>query len=254
MPESAAQIVVSRGVCPAAVDRPCRAGDTFSATEVIPILNRQLRKNNSATPKEKNMTDRRTFLITGIAVLGAGLAGCAGSGAERGWITLFDVSSVYNLDGWTQIGERNWSLVEGTIQGKNDKNGFLVSKDSYTDFEIRAEFWADADANSGIFIRCQDRNKVGADNAYEVNIWDKRPDPNYGTGAIVNVARVAQPAPTVANRWNTYEISARGGRIVVVLNGKQTVDAHDDKFRSGPVALQSFGGTIRFRKVEIRNM
>ena len=51
-----------------------------------------------------------------------------------------------------------------------------MSKDVYTDFEIRAEFWADETANSGIFIRCQDRNKVGSDNAYEVNIFDKRPD------------------------------------------------------------------------------
>ena len=200
------------------------------------------------------MSDRRAFLTTGIAILGAGLAGCAGSGAERGWITLLDGSRSINLDGWTQIGERNWSLVDGAVQGTNDKGGFLVSKDSYTDFEIRAEFWADENANSGIFLRCQDRNKVGADNAYEVNIFDKRPDPSYGTGAIVNVARVAQPAPRAANRWNTYEISARGGRIVVVLNGKQTVDAHDGKYRSGPIALQSAGGTIRFRKVEIRIM
>ena len=200
------------------------------------------------------MTDRRAFLTTGIAILGAGLAACAGSGAERGWITLLDGGSMSNLDGWTQIGERNWSLVEGTVQGTNDKGGFLVSKDAYTDFEIRAEFWANENANSGIFLRCQDRNKVGADNAYEVNIFDTRPDPSYGTGAIVNVARVAQPAPRAANRWNTYEISARGGRIVVVLNGKQTVDAHDSKYRSGPIALQSAGGTIRFRKVEIRIM
>ena len=200
------------------------------------------------------MTDRRAFLTTGIAVLGASLVGCAGIGSERDWITLLDGSRTSSLDGWTQIGERNWSLVEGTVQGTNDKGGFLVSKDAYTDFEIRAEFWADENANSGIFLRCQDRNKVGADNAYEVNIFDKRPDPSYGTGAIVNVARVAQPAPRAANRWNTYEISARGGRIVVVLNGKQTVDAHDSKYRSGPIALQSAGGTIRFRKVEIRIM
>lgn len=200
------------------------------------------------------MTDRRAFLSTGIAILGAGLAGCAGSGAGRGWITLLDGSSINSLDGWAQIGERNWSLVDGTVQGTNDKGGFLVSKDSYTDFEIRATFWADENANSGIFLRCQDRNKVGADNAYEVNIFDRRPDPSYGTGAIVNVAKVAQPGPRAANRWNTYEISARGGRMVVVLNGMQTVDAHDGKFRSGPIALQSAGGTIRFRTVEIRNM
>lgn len=200
------------------------------------------------------MTDRRTFLATGIAVLGAGLAGCAGSGAYRGWVTLLDGSRMSNYDGWAPIGQGNWIFVDGTLQGKNGKAGFLVSKDSYTDFEIRAEFWADDDANSGIFLRCQDRNKVGADNAYEVNIFDKRLNPSYGTGAIVNVAKVAQPGPKAANRWNTYEITARGDRLVVVLNGRQTVDVRDGKHRSGPIALKSFAGTIRFRKVQIRTL
>jgi hypothetical protein len=199
------------------------------------------------------MTDRRTFLATGIAVLGAGLAGCAGSGLSGGWVTLLDGSRP-SLDGWTPIGEGNWSFVEGTLQGKNGKAGYLVSKNAYTDFEIRAEFWADADANSGIFIRCQDRSKVGAANAYEVNIWDKRPEQRYATGGIVDYGAVAQPAPKAANRWNVYEISARGDRIIAVLNGQRTAEAIDGKHRSGPIALQSAAGTIRFRKVEIRAM
>jgi hypothetical protein len=139
------------------------------------------------------------------------------------------------------------------VQGKNGKAGYIVSKDSYTDFEIRAEFWVDEDANSGIFLRCEDRNKVGADNCYEVNIFDKRPDPIYGTGAIVDVAKVV-PMPRAANRWNIYEITAQGDHLVVVLNGQKTVDVRDGKHRSGPFALQSAAGTIRFRKVQIRTL
>ena len=199
------------------------------------------------------MTDRRMFLASGIALLGTGLAGCAGGTLSGGWVTLIDAST-NSLDGWTQVGQGNWSFVDGALQGKDGKAGYLVSKDSYTDFEIRAEFWADADANSGVFIRCQDRNKVGADNAYEVNVWDKRPDQRYATGGIVDFGAVAQPAPKAANRWNTYEISARGNRIVAVLNGQQTADVIDGTHRSGPFALQSAAGTIRFRKVQIRAM
>ena len=201
---------------------------------------------------------RRQFLGTGLALSGAGmvlsgagLAGCAnfGSGAG-GWVTLVDGSSI---PGWAQLGKGNWSIVDGSLQGKNGDAGFLMSTASYTDFEIRAEFWADEDANSGLFIRCQDRAKVTADNSYEVNIFDKRPDPSYGTGAIVNIAKVA-PMPKAANRWNTYEITAQGDRLVVVLNGQKTVDVRDAKHRAGPLALQSAGGTIRFRKVQIRTL
>jgi len=94
--------------------------------------------------------------------------------ANAGWTTLFDGSS---LDHWNQIGDANWTLAAGIVQADKG-NGFLVSKDSYSDFEVRAEFWVDADANSGVFLRCSDPQKVTADNAYEVNVFDKRPDPS----------------------------------------------------------------------------
>ena len=60
--------------------------------------------------------------------------------------------------------------------------------------------------------------------------------------------------PKAASRWNTDEISARGDRLVVVFNGQQTVDIRSDRYASGPLALQSAGGTIRWRKVEIRSV
>jgi hypothetical protein len=197
------------------------------------------------------MNHRRSFLAaSGGAV--AWLSGCASLGGA-GWTTLVDGSKLPGAaEGWTALGEGNWSLAEGTLQGKGGTMGYLVTKDSYTDFEIRAEFWADATCNSGIFLRCQDRNKVGANNAYEVNIFDKRPDPTYGTAAIVDVAKVRQPGPMAVDRWNTFEITAKGERLVVVFNGEKTVDVNDGKWKSGPVALQSAGGTIRFRKVMIR--
>jgi hypothetical protein len=198
------------------------------------------------------MIDRRTVLASAAGALAAGLTGCAATAQGDGWVTLLDAARNPSFDGWSPLGAGEWSFVDGTLQGKSGKLGYLVSKDSYTDFEIHAEFWADETANSGIFIRCQDRNKVGSDNSYEVNIFDKRPDPTYGTAAIVDTAKVAQPGPKAADRWNTFEITARGDRLVVVFNGQQTVDVRDTKYRSGPIALQSAGGTIRFRKVLIR--
>lgn len=201
---------------------------------------------------EKTMTNRRNFLGIGLAVAGAGLVGCAGSGSGPGWVTVVDGTRI--PEGWKQLGEGNWSIVEGTLQGTNGKAGYLVSPESYTDFEIRVEFWNDPPGNSGIFVRCQDPNKVGSATSYEVNIWDTRPEPRYGTGAIVDFAAVATPYPKSANRWNVMEIVARGDRIVVTLNGQQTVDMVNNKWSKGPFALQSAGGTIRFRKVEIRRL
>ena len=142
--------------------------------------------------------------------------------ADAGWVTLFDGSS---LDNWSQIGDANWKLADGVVVADKG-NGFLVSKGSYTDFQIRAEFWVDDDANSGIFIRMTDRKNITSTNSYEVNIYDKRPDPSYGTGAIVGVAKVS-PMPKAGGKWNTYDITANGSHFVVVLNGVKTVDAQD---------------------------
>jgi hypothetical protein len=180
--------------------------------------------------------------------------------SEAGWIVLFDGKS---LDNWNQIGDANWKLDDGVVIADKG-NGFLISKNSYTDFQLRAEFWVDDDANSGIFIRCTDPNKVTGSTAYEVNIWDRRPDPSYGTGAIVGVAKVS-PMPKSAGKWNVYEIVAKGSKFTVTLNGQKTVDgAEDTKFASGRIALQhglglkddkgvaNDRGVVKFRKVEIK--
>ena len=57
-----------------------------------------------------------------------------------------------------------------------------------------------------------------------------------------------------ANRWNSFHITAEGLRLVVVFDGKQTVDVQNDKFCSSLIAPQSAGGTIRLRKVQVRSI
>ena len=188
--------------------------------------------------------------IAAVLVIALGLAGCAsepGGRTDPGWIALFNGSG---LDDWHRLGDANWRVVDGILEADTGA-GFLVSRAAYADFEIRAEFWADERVNSGIFLRCTDTSEVTPFNSYEVNIWDSRPDPSYGTGAIVGIAAVS-PMPRAARRWNTYEITARGGRLTVVLNGVRTVDVIDNKFSRGAIALQAEGGTIRFRRIEIR--
>ena len=167
--------------------------------------------------------------------------------APAGWTTLFDGKS---LDGWTPIGNANWKLAEGAVQADMG-SGFLVSKQSYGDFELRAEIWVNDEANSGVFIRASDPKMISAMNSYEVNIYDKRPDPAYRTGAIVDIAK-PMSMENAANKWNTLVITAKGPRLTVNLNGKPMVDVQDTKYARGPIALQYGAGVVKFRKVEIR--
>ena len=147
------------------------------------------------------------------------------------------------------------SLEDGAVVADKGKGGHLVSKNSYKDFQIRAEFWADHNTNSGIFIRAQDPNKIGAVSAYEVNIFDQRP--THGTAAIVDIGE-ASPLQKAGGKWNTMLITAQGTRLTVEFNGQRTVDVQNGKFAQGPFSLQFGnlpedvpGGAIKWRKVEI---
>jgi hypothetical protein len=189
---------------------------------------------------------KRAFAATFVSVL---LAVVAVQGQEGGWVRLFDGKT---LSQWTPVGNANWKVVSGEIWS-TDGGGFLLSKQTYTNFEIRAEFWVTPDANSGIFIRCQDPAKVGAATCYEVNIFDTRPDQSYRTGGIVDVAKPASVINT-GNKWNTLEITAKGSRLMVRMNGMQMVDVEDKKFARGPFALQAGVGVVRFKNVQIREL
>jgi len=191
---------------------------------------------------------RVAVVVAGLIVFAAASSLTLDAQAQRGWTTLFDGK---NIDAFNKVGDANWTIADGVLQADKGMGGYLVTKQTYTDFEIRAEFWVDTPANSGIFIRCDNPQMPGAEACYEVNIFDTRPDPTYGTGGIVNVAKVAAPIKA-GGKWNTYEIRAQGSHLTVTLNGMKTADANDTKHARGPFALQYGAGVVKFRKVEVR--
>lgn len=116
----------------------------------------------------------RSLRCAAAAVAVATLAGCAWMPGMGGWTTLVD--GTQGLDNFNRVGETNGSAGD--------------------------------DANSGTFLRCQDPARITGENCYESNIFDQRPDPSYGTGAIVKVAKAPDPMLKAGGKWNTYEITA----------------------------------------------
>ena len=201
--------------------------------------------------REDNIMKRA--VTTTVALLAAGFAAIqlapqAVGQTGPGWVTLTDGKT---MGDWNSTGEANWRIEDGALVADKGKGGHLVTKNSYKNFQINAEFWADEEANSGIFIRCKDPTAIGARTCYEVNIFDKRPDPSYGTGSIVYFAEV-NPMPKAAGKWNTFEITADGRHLVVVLNGQKTVDIRNGMFEEGHFTLQYGAGVIKFRKVAVK--
>lgn len=157
------------------------------------------------------------------------------------------------IRGWWPTGAAAWKETQGEIAAVA-KSGpsYLRSTESYLNFELKTEWWADADVNSGILVRCPtgDTPPIGQRSCYEFNIQDSHEA--YPTGSIMEVAAGARLQ--TAGKWNTLEIVVDGSHLVSKVNGKVVVDAHDDKLTMpGTIALQSAGaGTVKFRGLTIR--
>jgi hypothetical protein len=198
----------------------------------------------------------RTSLVLSLAVVALTLFGCTHHIARHGWETLIDGER--GMENFSPSGnDANWRAAEGAIQadkatGKGSST--LVSKKSYKDFDLYTEFWSAEDTNSGIYIRIRNPANVSTSTgAYEIQIWDKNPNPAYATGSLVNVAEV-KPIHKAAGKWNTFEIHAKGPEITVKMNGVVTVSARDDRFPEGRVGIQWNGGPIKIRKLLVREL
>jgi len=199
---------------------------------------------------------KRTIAVLCAAVLV--LAGCVHRLPSAGWVTLIDGDK--GLENFDHIGGANWRAEGGAIVADKGKPGFLVSKASYKDVHVYAEFWADTSTNSGLFVRATDPKNVTGINAYEANIYDLAPNAQYGTGSIVNYASAPVPNPyKVGGRWNTYEVHVKGTHVSVKLNGQLTTYLINDANPAGRIALQfangpkgAPGGPIKWRRLEVR--
>lgn len=190
------------------------------------------------------------LLFVGLSTL---LATSFIQAADNDWVTLIDGTE--GMENFNIVGDADWSAENNAIQATvGNGTSFLVTKKNYSNFSLRVEFWASDDSNSGIYMRCEDANRITDRTCYEANIYDQRADPSFGTGAIVHIAPVEEPRPTVGNKWNVMVITLDGDHLVVELNNKRTVDVHDDLLASGPIALQRALGTLRFRKVAIKEL
>ena len=200
---------------------------------------------------------KRFFKLAAGLLLAAALFGCnhlqppfgrVAFGPE--WITLIDGEK--GLQNWNRTGDGNWLAMYGAIQidRKTNKDAaFLYSKNAYTDFELYVEFWADEDANSGVFLRITNTKIINTKGGYEVQIFDKNPP--FPTASMVNLVKAA-PTFKAAGKWNTFYITAKGPRMTVEMNGEHAVEVDNTVFPGGPIGLQYNRGMVKFRKLMIK--
>ena len=178
--------------------------------------------------------------------------------AADNWKPLWDGKT---LDGWHVIGKGEWKIIEGAIRGTHEKTekefGHLVTDKAYRDFTVRLKYKA-VKGNSGLYFRIEEKGFSGV-SGFQAEI-----DPEKDAGGLYETngrAWVSQPKPEDVKRWfkpgqwNEMTVSARGGNIVVHVNGMKSAELRDDPGRrEGKFALQVHGGQdceVWFKEIQI---
>ena len=164
--------------------------------------------------------------------------------------TLFQESG----DDWSMEGDAQWRFENDELIGSlSEGAGFVMTTASYDNFILELEFHPDSTINSGIFIRCKNRELSFA-NCYEINIWDLHPKQENRTGAVVSRFSPLKKLETL-NKWNTYKIKNQNDYLQAWINDILVVDLKDQDLKSGPIALQAAEkGEIKFRNVRITKL
>ena len=198
---------------------------------------------------------------------------------DRGFTQLFNGK---DLTGWVygqrSNGQENragkgYQVENGVLYCTKEEGGNLFTDQEYGDFIFRFEFKLEPNANNGVGIRAP----LVGDAAYvgmEIQILDDGGSqytnlrPAQYHGSIYDVIPAKRGALKPVGQWISEEITARGRRIKVKVNGKTIVDANLDDIKdesvlkkhpglarkSGRVGFLGHGAHVEFRNIRIKKL
>jgi hypothetical protein len=136
------------------------------------------------------------------------------------------------LEGWKHVGEGGFIVADGLLRSRGGMGLLYWSKQKFGNAVIRIVFRTKGkNDNSGVFIRIPLEPRepmMPVHYGYEVQI-DSEPerwgeDDHHYTGALYSFtlakAKPAKPGP----EWNTMEITMKGPRTTVTVNGVTVTD------------------------------
>ena len=216
---------------------------------------------------------------------------------RKGWRLLWDGKT---NTGWRSarsgnFPERGWTMKDGilTVQastgGESTGGGDIVTRDQFSNFELKLEFKITEGANSGIkyFVQPELNKGEGSAIGCEYQLLDdaKHPDASQGVKGnrtlaslydLIPAANLSVPSRGKEFRgigeWNEARIVVRGNHVEHWLNGFKTVeyDRNTPMFRAlvayskykiwlgfgdwpqGHILLQDHGDEVSFRSIKIR--
>jgi hypothetical protein len=225
------------------------------------------------------------FGLTLVAVAAVGADGTKDAGNDRlptGFVSLFNGK---DLSGWIVGPDKSW-VVEGDvialkreIDGKEHNADYLWTRETYGDFVLELEFKIPERANSGVFLRTSDL-KDPVYTGIEIQVANSYGQEGLSRGSTAGavydcLAPSANPIKP-PGQWNRLQVTCRGSRIDVVLNGRQSIDMDLDQWtqphknpdgspnkfpralkdfaRVGHIGLQDHGRPVWYRNIRVKRL
>jgi hypothetical protein len=202
---------------------------------------------------------------------------------DEGWELLFDGKSMNKWRKYLDDEVKGWAIEEHGMKAlglPHGQGGDIITKDQYTDFDLRLEFKIGERSNSGIFFHVHEAEEyrtvymTGPEYQLLDDVGFPQSGPLHDTGANYDVHAPLHPQVKTLDEWNTARIVVKGSRVEHYLNGRKVVeyDMWTDewyelknnskwknadgygKYKTGHIALQDHGGTCNFRNIKIKRL
>ncbi|MFT5110289.1 MAG: hypothetical protein ACI8XO_002067 [Verrucomicrobiales bacterium] len=191
-----------------------------------------------------------------------------------GFVLLFNGK---DLNGWkNNNGKPIKSKIEDSaIQAFKGGGQVLIHEREFDDFILRCEFkLSKPKTNSGIFLRISNlKNPVQS--GFEIQVMGGKGTGTHDLGAIYDLAAPSKNMNKPIGEWNQIEITCKGPKISVQVNGepvssvnlddfkepKKRPDGSKHKFgdiknlpRKGHIGFQDHGSPVWYKNVRIKEL
>lgn len=171
-------------------------------------------------------------------------------------------------DNWTYFSADSKTSISDTwVQKKDTDNsqilvctgkpfGYLKTKKKYENFEFGFE-WRYANGpngNSGVLLHTEGEDKIWP-KAIQIQLHRPKAGSIFPSGgATTDNTLEVKDLNLETGKWHECVIMSKSGTVAVSIDGKKLGSISGCNPRSGPIAFQSEGSEIHFRKIWVRNL